>query len=255
SENNSIEGSVVILWAPKEILSIATSGEYTTIKAPERILLHYKSQDESFASVKKSAHENLLISHDSYPAGVPMKSLQQTATTQDFAERSWYYDANCAHQVTGAQGVIDPSTSSNNGESYFSYHEMEIYLERDTDCIEFVSYHRTDGQIRIFVSMHDDGYLSTPIDIDATNLPYMNYYLSIDAPYWYTTRLQNPLTGTWYTNTWTDSDNFSRYIKSLRGSSELLSLQHVPPIYSFHTATSPISVDSVRNLATGNWVL
>jgi hypothetical protein len=254
SAEKPIDGPVVILWAPKEILSIGASGDKTTITVPERILMRYTSQEESRASVKKYANENLLISHDTYPAAVPMKQVQNAATTSgDFAERSWYYDANCAHQITGIQGVIDPSTSYNNGESYFSYHEMEVYLERDTDCIEFVSYHRTDGQIRVFVSIHDDYYLYTPIDIDATNLPYVNYYLSIDAPYWYTTRLQNPLTGTWYSNSWTDSDNFSRYIKSLRGSTELLSLQHVPPLYSFHTETNPITGDYIRNSA-GSWV-
>ncbi|MDD1702320.1 MAG: hypothetical protein LUQ31_05010 [Methanoregula sp.] len=254
SKNSSIQGAVTVLWAPKAILTISSSGSSTTIQVPERILLKFDTHNESVAAIKKSANENLQIKHDSYPAGVTSKSLLQATTSQDFAERSWYYDANCAHQVTGAQGVIEPSSSYNNGESYFSYHEIEIYLERDTDCIEFVSYHRTDGQKRIFVSMHDDGVLSTPIDIDATNLPYMNYYLSIDSPY-YSTRLQNPLTGTWYTNSWNDSNDFSRYIKSLRGSTELLSLQHVPPIYSFHTATNPITVDSVRNSATGTWVL
>ena len=254
SAEKSIDGPVVILWAPKEILSIAVSYDKTTITVPERNLLKYKSLEESRLSVKKSANENLLISHDTYPAGVQMKQVQNAVITSgDFAERSWYYDANTAHHVTGVRGVIDPSTSYNNGESYFSYHEMEIYLERDTDCIEFVSYHRPDGQIRIFVSIHDDYYLYTPLDIDATNLPYVNYYLSIDAPYWYTTRLQNPLTGTWYSNTWTDSDNFSRYIKSLRGSTELLSLQHVPPLYSFHTATNPITGDYIRN-SLGIWV-
>ncbi len=251
------DGPVSILWAPSHMVEISDNGDMMTIEFPEDILMNYNDIREAQKSIASSRVVNLQIDSDSNPPG-ETQLISKAVTASDFLERSWYLDSNCADQINGVTGKIYPQGSYNNGESYFSYHEMEIYLSRSPytttpDAIEFVSYHRTDNQKRAFVAVWDDGPSYTVLDIDATSLSYLEYYFYIEnsAGWVYWMHFRDPATGTWYTASYNDSDNPSYYVRDLRGSTELLSLLHVPPLYSFSTETTPIRVDYTRT--TSGW--
>jgi hypothetical protein len=229
-----------------------------TLTLPQDLLMNYNDVNEAQRSIASSGSDNLQIDSDTIPAGETQLS-SRAVTASDFQERSWYIDSNCADQINGVTGKIYPLGSYNNGESYFSYHEMEIYLSRSPytstpDAVEFISYHRTDNQKRAFVAMWDEGTSYTMLDIDVTTKTYVEYYFYIEnsAGWVYWMHFRDPATGTWYTASYNDSDNPSYYVRDLRGSTELLSLQHVPPLYSFNTETSPIRVDWTRT--TSGWL-
>jgi hypothetical protein len=253
----SVDGPVSILWAPNHMVEISDNGDVMTIVFPQDILMNYNDIHEAQKSIASSREVYLQIDSDSNPPG-EAQLISKAVTASDFLERSWYLDSSCADQINGITGKIYPQGSYNNGESYFSYHEMEIYLSRSPytttpDAIEFISYHRTDNQKRAFVAVWDDGPSYTVLDIDATSVSYLEYYFYIEnsAGWVYWMHFRDPATGTWYTASYNDSDNPSYYVRDLRGSTELLSLQHVPPIYTFMTQTSPIRVDYTRT--TRGW--
>ena len=251
----SILGPIAILWAPKDMVEISATGDSMRLIVPENLLMKFENLADAQIQIGTSKTENLQIAKDTTPP-IESKILSGAAAANDFQERSYYYDSACAHHINGVTGKIYPSGSYNYGESYFSYHEMEIYLSRSPftsvpDVVEFVLYHRTDNQKRAFVAMWDEGISYTVLDIDATSVSYLEYYFYIDSSGVYTMQFRNPSTGTYYTATWNDSDNPSPYVRDLRGSTELLSLAHVPPLYAFNTVTSPIRVDYTRTVSGG----
>jgi hypothetical protein len=252
------EGPVSVLWAPSHMVEMSDIGDLMTLTFPQDLIMNYNTLDEAQKSIASYEDENLQIDSDTVPP-VEAQLISKAVTANDFQERSWYIDSGCADQINGVTGKIYPQGSSNNGESYFSYHEMEIYLSRSPftsapDAIEFISYHRTDNQKRAFIAVWDEGTSHTVLDIDVTSKSYVEYYLYIEnsAGWVYWTHFRDPATGTWYTASYDDSDNPSYYVRDLRGSTELLSLGHVPPLYSFSTETSPISVDWTRT--TSGWL-
>ena len=257
AESVQTKGAIFALWVPKDLIEISEEKDSLVMKFPKELLIEYKNINDAQKSIKKSREINLQIISDTMP---PLESslISENKLSNDFQERSWYSDINCADQINGLRGKIYPSDSYNLGESYFSYHEMEIYLSRPPyteypDTVEFISHHRTDDQKRAFVAVWDDGVSHTVLDLDATSLTYLEYYLYIEnsGGCVYLIYFRDPSTGTWYTTSYDDSNDPSYYVRDLLGSTELLSLQHVPPIYSFQTVTSPISVDGTR--IASNW--
>ncbi|MFA4878093.1 MAG: hypothetical protein WC586_11840 [Methanoregula sp.] len=251
------EGPVSVLWAPSHMVEISENGDLMTILFPQDLLMKYSDLNEARERTVSSRDNNLQIYSDTIPSA-ESQQISSTIRASDFQERSWYKDNNCAHHINGITGKIYPSGSYNNGESYFSYHEMEIYLSRypystTLDTAEVISFHRTDNQKRAFFALWDEGTSYTMLDIDVTNKPYVEYYFYIEnsAGWIYWMHFRDPSTGTWYSSSYNDSDNPSYYVRDLRGSTELLSLQHVPPLFSFRTQTSPIRVDYTRT--TTGW--
>jgi hypothetical protein len=257
TESIKTKGPIFVLWAPKDLIEISETDDSITLKFPKELLIKYEDIADAQNSIAESREVNLQITSDTLPT-LESSLISKNLLANDFQERSMYSDSGCADQINGITGKIYPGSSYNNGESYFSYHEAEIFLSRPPytsrpDTIEFISYHRTDNQKRAFVAVWDEGTSHTVLDLDATSITYLEYYLYIEnsGGWTYWIHFRNPSTGTWYTTSYDDSDNPSYYVKELMGSTELLSLQNVPPAYSFQTITSPIRVDLTRT--TSDW--
>ncbi|MFA4878098.1 MAG: hypothetical protein WC586_11865 [Methanoregula sp.] len=238
-----------VIWAPKNLLRVQEKGESVSITCPQAMLLNFNNMKETKSKLESAKNENLLIPEvpaDSSAASAIQRAASISSTS--LAERRFYSDYFNLHRINGVTGKMQPAGFSNSGESFFSYHEMELYLQQPTDAVEYIVYHRTDGRIIDFVSVHDDYALSTPLTMDVTDLStYLEWYFYIEnGPVWYM-HFRNPISGTWYTASHTDTVNMSRYVTQITPSTELY-LNSVPPSHYFYTQTSPFQADWTRTV-------
>ncbi len=249
-ESSSLaDNTVSVLWAPKNLLQVRENGESVSITCPQSILLNFNNIKETKSKLESAKSENLQIPELPVDASATTNFLSATpASSASPAERRYYSDYFNLHRINGVTGKMQPAGFSNSGESFFSYHEMELYLQQSSDAVEYIVYHRTDGRIIDYVSVHDDYALSTPLSMDVTSLStYLEWYFYIEnGPVWYM-HFRNPISGTWYSASHTDTVNLSHYVTQITPSTELY-LNSAPPTHYFYTRTSPFRADWTRTV-------
>jgi hypothetical protein len=238
--------SVSVLWAPENLLQVQPDHNVITITCPQAMFLNFKDMKEIKSKLESAKSENLQIPEVPFDSSGDQAEMNRLLTSGSFAERKDYTDYFNLHSINGVTGKMQPASFSNSGESFFSYHEIELYLQQPTDAVEYIVYHRTDGRVIDFVSVHDDYALSTPLSMDVTSLStYLEWYFYIESgPVWFM-HFRNPVSGTWYTASHSDTVNLSNYVTKITPSAELY-LDNVPPTYYFYTLTSPFQADWTR---------
>lgn len=238
-------GSILVLWSPKDLIDFQTNGSSTIIQFPKDFLLEYPNISQFKEDIMAYADEVKDTEEDN--------SLYSAMNPTELASRSLYqeraqYSRDSSYTVTGVTGIIDPYSYSNNGRSFTSYHEIEIYLNGRDNTAEFISHIRDDGSYRYWVVIWDDGDYYTMLDKTTNSLPYMEYYLYLEnGVYWF--HLRNPNTGAWETSSYDDSDNPATRVDWLMGSTELYLDSGTE---SFRVETRPIREDWTRT-SDGSW--
>ena len=243
---------IAILWMPKNLINIESKENSVTLNFPEDFLLYKSNITEAKIALEKDESETRM--HSKELIHPPIKPFQvdntktiNTEATFDYQERTRYY-RKTLYSITGVTGKIDPISYSNQGETFTSYHEIEIYLNRDGDIIEFVNFMRNAGHNHVFVAQYDEYISSTPLDVDISGLDYVEYYLYLESgTYW--VHIRNPVSGTLYTGSYDDTDNPATRVNWLTGSTEL----YTDSIFSnYFNVDSDIVEDWTRN-SNGNW--
>lgn len=239
------EEAILVLWVPKDLIYLGKDGNNVTIKIPKGILLKYpdvsqfKENISAYADEVMDTDEGIILSSAMNPAVLASSTLYQ--------ERA-QYSRNAAYAVTGVTGMLAPYSYSNNGRSFTSYHEIEIYLNGQGNIAEFISHIHDDGRYRYWVVIWDDGTYYTMLDKTTNGPPYMEYYLYLESGvYWF--HLRNPNTGAWETSSYDDSDNPATHVNWLMGSTELYLGSGTE---DFRVETRPIKEDWTRIL-DGSW--
>ncbi|MDK2975175.1 MAG: hypothetical protein PWP08_1546 [Methanofollis sp.] len=231
--------SILVLWVPKDIVHSEKNGNNITIQFPNDVLLEYSDISQFKENIKTYADEVVDTEED-----FPLSSTMNPAVLADrtlYQERAQYV-RDSSYTVTGVTGILDPSSYSNNGRSFTSYHEIEIYLNGQDNTAEFISQIRDDGRYRYWVVIWDDGTYYTMLDKTTNSPPYMEYYLYLEnGVYWF--HLRNPDSGAWETSSYDDSDNPATRVDWLMGSTELYLDSGTE---SFRVETRPIREDWTR---------
>ncbi|MDO9323571.1 MAG: hypothetical protein Q7T80_01285 [Methanoregula sp.] len=249
------DDSISVLWAPTNVVHIQKKSDFVTITCPHTLLLNFKNMKETESTLQSAKSENLQIPEVPLDSATDQLKLKKSLlASANPAERKYYTDYFNLHSINGATGMMQPASYSNSGESFTSYHEIELYLQQSTDAVEYIVYQRSDGRVIEFVSVHDDYVLSSPLTMDVTGLStYMEWYFYIESgPVWYM-HFRNPISGTWYSAWHTDTVNLSNRITKITPSTELT--LNVPPVDYFYTLTSPFRVDWTRTagLSGNEW--
>ncbi|MGB7787237.1 hypothetical protein [Methanoregula sp.] len=243
-EVKSSDAAVAILWAPTNVVKITKNNDTITITCPEQMLLKFGSLNETKTRLEVANTENLQISGVPQDPSIDVSKMKiSPMAAASPSERRWY---TATSAINGVTGIMQPAGFSNSGQSFTSYHEMELYLNQPTDAVEYIVYHRTDGRVIDFVSVHDDYALSTPLSMDVTSLStYLEWYFYIDSGHIWDLYFRNPISGTWYSASHTDTVNLSNTVSSITPSTELY-LTSSPPANYFYMLTSPFRVDWTR---------
>jgi len=140
----------------------------------------------------------------------------------EYEERIWYLKKRS--DVIRVTGSVDPYSQYNNGETFQTFHEREIYMNTDGEVVEFISQFDTTGKVYVWVAIHSDHEWVTDWDwllIDVTDsLQRIEYYFYMDQPGEYDIWLKDTKTGNWYYRSYDEPDN-PTFIYWLTGSTEI----------------------------------
>ena len=219
--------AIVMLRVPKKMLELddtnADSG-MITISYPENMFEGFSNLNEKDIKLqeRQKASETKLFGEQSAPT---FQKNQKTAGTKsiDRQVRAWY-QRDTGYSVSKVIGLMDPTSYSNSGESFRNYDEREIYLDRTGDTIEFITDFTDSGGVYAWVAVYDEGTWSTAwnwlnIEVSGT-LQQINYRFYINSGV-YDLWLQDTSSGTWYYNSYNDTDNPSTRVNWLVGSTEV----------------------------------
>jgi len=216
------------------------------------MVLIFSNIDAMKENMEQAKKENLQIfDMPEDPSVTRFETKYSDLVANSYAERIWYSDWNNANHINGVTGLMKPETNVNMGETFWSYHEFELYLQQsEYDTVEFIVYQRSDGRKIDFVECYDDATpthpATVPLSMDVTYLsdPLEWYFYIENGPVWYM-HFRNPTSGTWYTGSHVDTYHLSNYVTHITPSTEL-TLTTVPPGSYFYTFTTPFRADWVR---------
>lgn len=138
-------GSILVLWGPKDLLRFEKTNNNITIHFCKDLLLdysdiiHFKNSIKSYTEDVVDTTEDDIISSAMNHSILPSRSLYQKRAQ---------YNRDSSYAVTGVTGIIAPYSYSNNGRSFTSFHEIEIYLNEQSNTAEFISHIHDDGRYR-----------------------------------------------------------------------------------------------------------
>lgn len=222
---------IIVLWVPLPLISYNVVEEDVVLSAPENFFNTYESLSDLLQVAKKDYMNNIEI--DQFiPAETYFKEKNLRSWIR-YEERR-VYNENTGYQINGLTGKLYDATYSNQGNSNFaSYHEIEIYLNNN-DCIEFIS-EISDGVTQslqaYWVLIYDNlssSYI-TLLSRQYDDTPYMEYYLYLESGTTYWVHFKNPITNTWYTQSYIDSTP-STSIHQIMPSSELYLTYYSPSL-------------------------
>ncbi len=235
----SSDEPIVLLRVPKKMLRLDDLNE-----DPELITIHYPKEWFSYPT-----------SEDLNPVPVSRinDSISQRSTVSgiEFQKRVWFRNEE-GYNVIHATGILDPYYFYNTGETFRTFHEREVYFNRDGDLIEFISDFASDGKAWVWVAVFDENeWVTDPnwLSIEVTGtLQRIEYRLYMDRPGYYDIWLYDTKTQRWYHNSYHDTDNPPTRINWLAGSTEIDTLGGI--FKDFEAHTYPITTDWV--LVKGN---
>jgi hypothetical protein len=242
--------AIVMLRVPKRMLELDNTCKDSgliTVSYPENMFegfLNLTDKNVTIQERQKAAETRL---HRSINQAVPaIQEIYNKTGTKDIDKqvRAWY-QRNTGYSVSKVIGSLDPTSYSNSGESFRNYNEREIYLDRSGDIIEFISDFTDTGGEYAWVAVYDEGTWSTAwnwLNIEVTGtLQQINYHFYITNGV-YELWLQDTSSGTWYSNSYTDTDNPSTRVNWLVGSTEVDTMGGISNY--FRTETNPIRDDA-----------
>lgn len=240
---------IALLRMPKEMLRIMdTNGDpnMITVALPKSMFKFYSNVSEI-----KSATANMKKLDERKQNAISLYPEPATgAGSIEYGEWVWFacdpFTDNPSYVVTRVVGTSTPYSYYNSGETFRSYHEREVYLDRDGDIIEFIADYTDSGNVYVWVAVFDEGIWSTPWDwllIDVTgSLQLIEYYFFIDQGY-YKIWLHDTKTDSWYYKAYDDTDNPSTRVTWLTGSSEIDTVDGISQ--AFEVKTYPVTTDWV----------
>lgn len=231
---------VVLLRVPKKMLKLDDSNEdprLITIHYPAEWFRFHSDSEESNRAGKTHSLEHVNRSPSQRSIGIQAIEYQ---------ERVWFRN-ELKHRVIHATGVIDPYYFYNAGETFRTFHEREVYLNRSGDLIEFISDFADDGKAWVWVAVFDENVWVTPPDwlsVEVTGtLQRIEYRFYMNQPGYYDIWLYDTKTGNWYHNSYDDTDNPPAFIEWLTGSTEIDTLGGI--LKDFEAHTYPVTTDWV----------
>jgi len=238
------DGSILVLWAPKDLIQFGKNGSNVTIQFPKDLLCNYSGIAQFKNDIKTYLSEVTDTKDDTLSSAMDPAVLASRSLYKKRAQ----YVRDSAYTVTGVTGILDPYSYSNNGRSFTSYHEIEIYLNGQNNTAEFISNIRDDGDYRYWVVIWDEGTYYTMLDKTTNSLPYMEYYFYLEnGVYWF--HLRDPNSGAWDTSSYDDTDDPATRVDWLMGSTELYLDSGTG---DFRVETRPIREDWTRT-SDGSW--
>ena len=251
SPNVKTDEAVVMLRIPKKMLELDNTNPDSgmiTVSYPVEMFEEFSNLNEKTKTLeeRRKAFEARSSRSDEKQVSALPQRMNATATTSiDKQVRAWY-QRDTAYTVTKVIGMMNPTSYSNSGgESFRNYDEREIYLDRSGDAIEFITDFTRSGNTYAWVAVYDEGTWSTAwnwLNIDITgSLRRINYHFYITNGV-YDLWLQDNSSGTWYHNSYSDTDNPSTRVNWLVGSTEVDTVGGVSNY--FKTETNPIRDES-----------
>jgi hypothetical protein len=242
--------SIIMLRIPERMLELDDTNsdpELITVSYPNEMFEGFSNLNEmntlTSDSRKRISGTEIQLSGGQSDATLE-KNLELLRTRAiDRQVRAWH-QRDTSYSVVTVTGSIDPTSYSNQGETFRNYNEREIYLNRNGDIIEFISDFTSSGQSYAWVAVYDEGTWSTSwnwLNIDVTNtLQQIDYRLYISSGV-YDLWLKDTSSGTWYHNSYSDTDNPSTRVDWLTGSTEVDTEGGISQY--FRTETNPIRDD------------
>jgi len=183
---------IVLLRIPKRMLELDNTNDdpgQITVSYPVDMFKIYSNVDEmKIAEMNRekrvlTTNDQLSITSPSMSDPVTLKSDVSRAI--DRQVRAWYH-GKTSYNVVTVTGIIDPTSYSNQGETFRNYNEREIYLNREGDIIEFISDFLDNGNAYVWAAIFDEGSWVTPwnwlqVDVTGTLQP-IEYRLYISGP-------------------------------------------------------------------------
>lgn len=220
---------LVTLRVPRELLKFLDTNkdpDKITVDLPSKMFEGYSDAGEMAEDVSP-----LLLPHSEIGSGSGTKAIE-------YQERYWYHRTRT--DVTGVTGKARPYYYSNDGETFVSYHEREIYSDSAGDLAEIISEITDDGDCYVWVAIYDDHEWITPwnwLRVEASLQEYVDYYVFLDDGDWNVWLYD----GNWHYNSYEDDD--ATHINWLVGSTELDSVGGISE--DFIVRTYPIRDDYV----------
>lgn len=249
---------IVLLRIPKRMLELDNTNVdpgQITVSYPVDMFKFYSNIDEmKIAEMNRekrvlTTNDQLSTTSPSMSGPVILKSDVNRAI--DRQVRAWH-QRNTSYNVVTVTGIIDPTSYSNQGETFRNYNEREIYLNREGDVIEFISDFLDNGNAYVWAAIFDEGSWVTSwnwlqVNVTGTLQPIEYRLYMSDGVYdlW----LQDTSTETWYHNSYNDSDNPATRVDWLTGSTEVDTVGGISEY--FRTETNPIRDD--WTYADGDW--
>ncbi len=250
--------SIVLLRIPKRMLeldNINVDPSQITVSYPVDMFKFYSNIDE-MKIAEMNREKRILITNDQLSTTSPSVSdpvilKSDVNRAIDRQVRAWH-QRNTGYSVVTVTGIIDPTSYSNQGETFRNYNEREIYLNREGDVVEFISDFLDNGNAYVWAAIFDEGSWVTPwnwlqVNVTGTLQP-IEYRLYISDGV-YDLWLKDTSTETWYHNSYNDSDNPATRVDWLTGSTEVDTVGGISEY--FRTETNPIRDD--WTYADGNW--
>lgn len=250
--------AIVLLRVPKKMLKLDNKNanpNEITLSYPIEMFKFYSNIDEM--EMDRNCKDNEISSMNDQlstsMSGTSNLYNLKSGNTKDINRyaRAWYY-GNRSFNVVTVTGSIDPTSYSNQGETFRNYNEREIYLDRDGDIIEFISDFTDSGNSYVWTAIYDEDSWVTPwnwllVNVTGT-LQQIEYRLYMDDGY-YDLWLRDTSTDTWYQNSYNDRDNPATRVNWLVGSTEVDTVGSISEY--FKTETNPIRDD--WTYANGDW--
>lgn len=249
--------AIVMLRIPKKMLELDDMNsnlDMITVSYSEKMFEEFSTLDEKNKTLQE--RQNTAEARLSQPrdtAGTTIVGPVKTAGTKSINRQvRAFYQRDTGYSVTKVIGMMDPTSYSNSGETFVNYNEREIYLDRSGDSIEFIMDFTDSGNTYAWVAVFDEETWSTAwtwLNIDVTGtLQQVNYHFYITNGV-YDLWLQDSSTGTWYYNSYSDTDNPSVRVDWLVGSTEVDTVGGISNY--FKTETNPIRDD--YTYSNNNW--
>lgn len=249
---------IVLLRIPKRMLELDDTNadpSQITVSYPVEMFKFYSTLDEMRIS-ETSTEKAVLITNNQLSTASPSMSGSVILKSDvdraiDRQVRAWY-QGDTGYNVVTVTGTIDPTSYSNQGETFRNYNEREIYLNREGDVVEFISDFLDNGNAYVWAAVYDEGSWVTSwnwlqVNVTGTLQPIEYRLYMSDGVYdlW----LKDTSTDAWYHNSYNDSDNPATRVDWLTGSTEVDTVGGISEY--FRTETNPIWDD--WTYAGGAW--
>ncbi len=227
--------TVVSLRIPKSMYELKIAMSKGNISFPTKYFDNYPDLNSMLSTVN--------ISTPSEPEVYVPTKARATEYVEPPLHGMWVHypvKPEYADSIVHLEGLIKPSSFTNNGHDHAIYQEREIYLNND-DAVEYVFFYDEDyygDKIWLGAVIYDNSptFQGCPTIkwFDATSCHWYDYEFTIDDDSYYI-YFKDRTTGSWNEHIYSDTDDASDAIDKICGSAEVYA--DVPVQHSFEAIT------------------